>query len=105
MSRFRRWPLAVTCLGLGLAVGIVVDQGLIGQPPPPAPPAPRELTSFSPVVKRVLPAVVSIEGAARPIPRNNQPDAEPEFGSGVIIDPVGVVLTNNHVVQGTDAVD
>src|SRR5437588_634949 len=58
MSRFRRWPLAVTCLGLGLAVGIVADQRLTGQPPP-APPAPRELTSFSPVVQRVLPAVVS----------------------------------------------
>ena len=51
MSRFRRWPLAVTCLGLGLA-----GSQLIGQAPPPAPPAPRELTSFSPIVKRVLPA-------------------------------------------------
>jgi serine protease Do len=105
MSRFRRWPLAVTCLGLGLAGAIVANQRLTGQPVPPAPPAPRELTSFSPIVKRVVPAVVSIEGTARPIPRNNQQEAEPEYGSGVIIDPSGVVLTNNHVVQGTDSVE
>jgi serine protease Do len=105
MSRFRRWPLAVTCLGLGLVGGIVADQRLTGQPAAPAPPAPRELVSFSPIVKRVVPAVVSIEGTARPVPRNNQPESEPEFGSGVIIDPTGVVLTNNHVVQGADAVE
>src|SRR5205823_574852 len=97
MSRFRRWPLAVTCLGLGLA-----GSQLIGQAPPPAPPAPRELTSFSPIVKRVLPAVVSIEGTARP---GAKPDEEPEFGSGVIVDPAGVVLTNYHVVRGTDSVE
>src|SRR5947208_4885407 len=102
MSRFRRWPISVTCLGL-LGGFLAVDR-LTGQPGQPPPPPPRELTSFSPVVKRVLPAVVSIEGAARPIPRNNQPDAEPEYGSGVIIDPAGVVATSNHVVQGADSV-
>jgi len=105
MSLSRRWPLAVTCLGLGLAGGIVADQRLTGQPPPAAPPAPRELTTFSPIVKRVLPAVVSIEGTARPVPGNNQAAAEPEFGSGVIIDPAGVVLTNHHVVAGAESVE
>src|SRR5579871_512649 len=105
MSRFRRWPLAVACLGLGLAGGFALDQRLVGQLPAPAPPAPRELTSFSPIVKRIVPAVVSIEGTARPAAATNQPNAEPDFGSGVIIDPAGVVLTNNHVVANSDAVD
>lgn len=105
MSRFRRRPISVTCLGLGLLCGFVAVERLTGQPAPLPVPAPREITSFSPIVKRVLPAVVSIEGAARPVPRNNQPDTEPEYGSGVIIDPAGVVITSNHVVQGADAVD
>jgi serine protease Do len=112
MSRFTRWPLAVACLGLGLAGGFLASQRLTGQPPPAAnpPPLPRELASFSPVVKRVLPAVVSIEGKAKPRPKpapkaEPQPDEEPEFGSGVIIDPSGVVLTSNHVVQGAESVE
>lgn len=105
MSRFRRWPLAVSFLGLGLVGGLALDHRLIGQLPAPAPAAPRELTTFSPIVKRVVPAVVSIEGTAKPVPANNQSKAEPDFGSGVIIDPAGVVLTNNHVVQNSDAVD
>jgi serine protease Do len=113
MSRFTRWPLAVACLGLGLAGGFLASQRLIGQPPP-RPPEPalvlREVASFSPVVKRVLPAVVSVEGKVKPRPKpapkaDPQPDEEPEFGSGVVIDPSGVVLTSNHVVQGAESVE
>ncbi|MDB5306001.1 MAG: hypothetical protein JWO38_203 [Gemmataceae bacterium] len=110
MSAFSRWPLLVTGLGLGLLGGAAAQQQLIGQPPPAPPPMPRELASFSPVVKRVLPAVVSIEGKAKAASktpsRPAQPDdSDPGFGSGVLIDPTGVVLTNNHVVQDVESVE
>src|SRR5262249_23138417 len=32
-------------------------------------------------------------------------DLDPGFGSGVLIDASGVILTNNHVVQDTEIVD
>src|SRR5262245_12755040 len=108
MTGFRRWPLAVACLGLGLAGGFVSHARLTGQPAAPLqpPPMPRELASFSPVVKRVLPAVVSIEAKGKAGAKADNPDAaDPGFGSGVLIDPSGVVLTNNHVVEEADAVE
>jgi serine protease Do len=91
---------------------------------------PRELTSFREVVKQVLPGVVSIEARGRAPLRDRQggvgdPRVPPElrryfediqpqqfdggpqrkgFGSGVLIDPRGIILTNNHVVDGADEV-
>ncbi len=62
-------------------------------------------TSFAPLVKRVVPAVVNIsviEGAA---PRRNLPpqlrgrrEAVLGAGSGFVIDPSGIIVTNTHVV-------
>src|SRR5262245_26310301 len=103
----RRWPLALTCLTLGLVGGIIATERLVGQPPaaPPNPALPgREWQSFAPVVKRVLPGVVSIEGKGR-AKRAAGEDTDPGFGSGVLIDASGVILTNNHVVQNFDTVD
>ena len=107
-----RWPLAVACIGLGLFGGIFATQQLNGQPAVPAVPAPaaaaplpgREWQSFSPVVKRVLPGVVCIEGKGR-AKRQAGEDTDPGFGSGVLIAPTGVILTNNHVVTDLDSVD
>jgi len=82
--------------------------------------------SYRELVKRVAPAVVSIEvtKVKNPvpsqrrrfqddsrrdldemeedvIPRPREPRGRPgQFGSGAIIDPRGVVITNNHVIQG-----
>jgi serine protease Do len=106
-----RWPLAVACIGLGLFGGIVATQSLNGQPGGPAPngavqPAPlpgRDWQSFAPVVKRVLPGVVCIEGKGHR--RIVGEDTDPGFGSGVLIHPSGIILTNNHVVVDLDAVD
>src|SRR4051812_24365645 len=114
MLRMSRGPLAATCLGLGLLGGVAATQKLVGPPLAPAPgnaPLPRDWMSLSPVVKRVLPAVVAIEGKAKPgaKPKTENkgiPDElDPDFGSGVIIDASGIVLTNNHVVENTTEVD
>ncbi|OWK47391.1 Do family serine endopeptidase [Fimbriiglobus ruber] len=96
---------------------------------PSHPSPPRDLLTFRDVVKKVLPGVVSIEAKAlaakkpaaprRPAPLppgvpeefrqffqgNDDSDPNLGFGSGVIIDPAGVVLTNFHVVEGADTVE
>src|SRR5262245_55903780 len=101
MFRSHRWPLANTFLAAGVCVGLLASQKLVGQPapaPPEAQPLPRDWNSYAQVVKRMLPAVVSIEGQGKPRPKADE--TEPGFGSGFLIDPAGVVVTNNHVVRG-----
>jgi serine protease Do len=126
--------LACLVIG-GLFGGYLAGSMLHGQstPPPASTNIPKELTSYRDVVKSVLPAVVSIQGevkrkpsTARQRPRGDDesndegPDAEemlrrfleprddtprPGFGSGFVIDPKGVILTNYHVVNGADQVE
>jgi serine protease Do len=108
-----RLLLACSCLLLGGAAGIYVAVPVIeGRAAPKTEvkiEAPRELTSFRDVVKKVLPAVVSIEVKAKPRkqPTLENEDDEPQhgFGSGFLVDPKGVILTNFHVVQGADQVE
>jgi len=75
--------------------------------------------SFAPVVKRVAPAVVNVY-AARVVENRNPFLNDPLFrqffgavpreqvlrslGSGVIIDPSGLVVTNYHVIEGASEV-
>ena len=69
-----RLPLAAACLSLGVVGGIVATNRLQGQPVKPIA-QPVELTSYRDVVKKVVPAVVSIQAkttvTARP---NNRAD-------------------------------
>jgi serine protease Do len=128
----KRWSLSVFTLVLGLAIGGgLMGSWLHGQNvPQTAVVFPRELTSYRDVVKRVLPAVVSIETRAKPnvaarpntafddpnLPdefrrffderRIPVPPSDPErfgFGSGFFVDPSGVIVTNFHVVDGAES--
>ena len=76
--------------------------------------------SFAPIVKRVAPAVVNVY-AAHVVENHNPFLADPFFrqffgggmpreqvqrslGSGVIVDPAGLVVTNYHVIEGASEV-
>jgi Do/DeqQ family serine protease len=84
------------------------------------PSSPAELQlSFAPVVKRAAPAVVNVY-AARVVENRNPFMNDPLFrqffgavpreqvlrslGSGVIVDPSGLVVTNYHVIEGASEV-
>jgi Do/DeqQ family serine protease len=73
--------------------------------------------SFAPVVRKAAPAVVNVY-AARVVENRNPLFDDPLFrrffgrpdqlqrslGSGVIVDPSGLVVTNNHVIEGASEV-
>ena len=87
------------------------------------PTSPQQLKlSFAPIVQRTQPAVVNVY-AGKAAPRNPLLDdpifrrffggapgqLQPEqmqrsLGSGVMVDPSGLVVTNNHVIDGADQV-
>src|SRR6201995_3386268 len=86
------------------------------------PVSPAELKlSYAPIVQRVQPAVVNVYAAKLVQNRNpllddpifrrffggggQQPEQmQRSLGSGVMVDPSGLVVTNNHVIEGADQV-
>src|ERR1700676_2057041 len=86
------------------------------------PSSPAELRlSYAPIVQRVQPAVVNVYAAKTVQNRNpllddpifrrffGVPGQQPEqmqrsLGSGVMVDASGLVVTNNHVIEGADQV-
>ena len=77
--------------------------------------------SYAPVVKRVAPAVVNVYAAKvvknrNPlfedpifrrffgVPGNGGNSIQRSLGSGVIVDPSGLIVTNVHVIEGADEV-
>src|SRR3984957_16078502 len=86
------------------------------------PSSPAELRlSYAPIVQRVQPAVVNVYAAKMvqnhtpllddPIfrrffgaPGQQREQVQRSLGSGVMVDPSGLVVTNNHVIEGADQV-
>ena len=88
------------------AVTLTVAAALMLMPGPPAEPNSHvERAGVVPaMVRRVLPAVVSI--TTRQIETNQFNQAVPTrgLGSGFIVDARGYILTNNHVVEGAEEI-
>lgn len=137
----KRWSISLLCLAAGLAVGFYLSGPALHSAGAADPSnalttnVAKNFFSFSPIVKRVLPAVVSIEthytppakadrGAPRVRPfesmqipdelrrffddQGDLPETETphhSFGSGFVVDPKGVILTNYHVVAGAHEVE
>ena len=105
------------CLALVLAFALIWAPVFAETVPKVAPQNPGEVRlSFAPVVKKVRPAVVNVYASrVETMPRNPLFD-DPIFrqffgsdsdsrvskslGSGVIVDPSGLVVTNYHVIEG-----
>src|SRR5690349_11517005 len=85
------------------------------------PSSPAELRlSYAPIVQRVQPAVVNVYAAKTVQTRNpflddpifrrffgggqQQEQVQRSLGSGVMVDPSGLVVTNVHVIEGADQV-
>jgi Do/DeqQ family serine protease len=112
-------------LGIFSAIALSIAVPAAAQVAPRVPASRAELQlSFAPVVKRVAPAVVNVHGLKAVAQRNNPFFDDPFFrrffggqgfgipgeraqrslGSGVIVDPSGIVVTNHHVIESAETV-
>jgi Do/DeqQ family serine protease len=118
-----RIPIQVPRAAALLFIALTAAMPATAQPRVPATRAELQL-SFAPVVKRVAPAVVNVYGLQTVAQRNHPFFDDPFFrrffggqapglpgeraqrslGSGVIVDPSGIVVTNHHVIENAQTV-
>jgi len=108
----------------GTALAVLAFAGILALPGPAwtqqrvVPTQQQLLLSYAPIVKRVSPAVVNVYAAKEEVANRNPLFDDPIFrhffgvpgnggrpvqrslGSGVIVDPSGLVVTNVHVIRG-----
>jgi len=109
--------------GVGALIAAAVPAGAEDAGPAPSPAVPKNRAeiaySFAPVVKKAQPAVVNVFASrVERMPANplfddpifrrffgegggpsGRPHTAQSLGSGVIVDPSGLVVTNNHVIE------
>src|SRR6266567_7676055 len=117
MLRFPPFAAAIIALVIAFSVGSASAQDRR------VPSSASELRlSYAPIVQRVQPAVVNVYAAKTVqnrnpllddpifrrffgVPGNKQPEQmQRSLGSGVMVDASGLVVTNNHVIEGADQV-
>jgi Do/DeqQ family serine protease len=107
---------AVSLVVVALAVGSAQERRVPGS-------VPELMLSYAPVVQRVAPAVVNVYAAK--VVENRYPLLDDPFfrrffggpessvpreqvqrslGSGVILDPAGLIVTNHHVIEGASEI-
>ena len=113
--------LSTSCLTHGAGAQPSRDMPVAVQPVERVPSVQADIKlTFAPLVKKSAPAVVNVYAAKR-VPQRSpfagdpffeqffgnqlrRPRLESSLGSGVIVDAGGLVVTNNHVIEGADEV-